>query len=153
MLLSPPGSTGVGSEAGTPAPSDRIGERGIDPRRQYSDTSPPEPLDDRHRLMAAWSIHYNGRHYHCNGYRYDRIADAVAYAEQMQSRQSAPESERPSVRDDDVEPPSAADRATMATLSILFEAGVYAFRGFQYDHLADAVSYATSCSRRSNGCE
>ena len=120
--------------------SDLVAEGG---RSLPSDDSIGDVIDDdRRRLMSAHSIHYDGRRYRYNGYRYDRVADAVAYAELMQSRQSTRAGPDPFTPDDIVPSPSASDRDIMAALSISFRAGVYAYREFRYDHLADAVSYA-----------
>jgi hypothetical protein len=103
-------------------------------------------LDDRQRLMSAYCIHYDGRRYLYGAYHYDRLADAVAYARLMQSRQQdcAP----PLMQHDAVESPSPADRVLMAHLSISFEGGVYRFGGFHYDHLVDAVNYAKMSKRK-----
>ena len=98
--------------------------------------------DERARLMQAFSIRHDGRHYIYNGYRYDRLEDGIAYAELMSSRQRQDDCATPSLQGDRIEVPSESDRRLMATLSICFEAGVYTFEGFHYDHLADAVNYA-----------
>jgi len=92
--------------------------------------------------MSAFGIYYDGRFYRYSGYRYDRLGDAVAYAELMQSRQSTQVGPDPFTPDDALRPPSASDRELMAAWSISFDAGVYAYRDFHYDHLADAVNYA-----------
>jgi len=92
--------------------------------------------------MSAFRIYHDGRYYRYNGYRYDRLGDAVAYAELMQSRQSTRVDPDPFTPDDALPPPSASDREVMAAWLISFEAGVYAYREFHYDHLADAVNYA-----------
>ena len=103
-----------------------------------------EAKDDGERhLMSAFSIHYDGRYYRYNGYRYDRLAQAIAYAEHMQSRQSTEVmGAHPYTADDCIRSPSASDRETMAPLAISFDRGVYAYREFRYDDLADAVNYA-----------
>jgi hypothetical protein len=104
--------------------------------------APDDLDDDGRRLMSAFSIHYDGRRFRYNGYRYDRLADAVAYAGLMQSRQSSRAGPDPFTPGDVVPSPGRSDRETMASLAISFTAGVYAYREFRYDHLADAVSYA-----------
>ena len=97
---------------------------------------------DRERLMQAFAIRYDGRRYIYNGYHYDRLADGVAYATLMSSRQTEDDCAAPFLLADRVEVPSEFDRQVMARLSICFEAGIYTFDGFHYDHLADAVNYA-----------
>ena len=42
---------------------------------------PTNPLDDRAALMSKYSIGFDGRRYDFGEYHYDRLADAVAYAE------------------------------------------------------------------------
>lgn len=98
-------------------------------------------LDDRGRLMSALRIHYDGRRYLYKTYCYDKLADAVAYAQLTESRDQEPESAVPARRSEVFEP-SAEDRLVMAELRISFEAGVYEFDGFHYDRLADAAKYA-----------
>ena len=92
--------------------------------------------------MAEFSILHQGRYYYFDRYRYERLADAVAYAQLMRTRQSQPVDTPSYVRFDTVESPDLADRQLMATLAISFENGVYLFEGFRYDHLIDAVNYA-----------
>ena len=101
-----------------------------------------DALNKSERLTSEFSIQYNGHHYQYDGYRYDRLSDALFYAQLMRSRTS-PEDPRPPLAEKDwVESPSESDRKDMATLSITFSKGVYLFAGFRYDHLADAISYA-----------
>ena len=98
--------------------------------------------------MSAFCIYHDGRHYRHNGYRYDRLGDAVAYAELMQSRQSTQAGPDPFTPADVLPPPSASDRELMGTWFISFKAGVYAYREFHYDRLVDAVNYAKLDARR-----
>lgn len=97
--------------------------------------------------MSAFSIDYDGRHYRYDGYRYDRLADAVSYAELMQSRQTQAEGSC-AVTYHHVESPTASDKALMAAYSITFSEGVYGYSGFRYDRLADAVNYAEMLRRQ-----
>ena len=96
----------------------------------------------RTRLMSAFYIDHDGRYYRYNGYRYDSLADAVAYAELMQCRQSTEMGPDPFTPGAGIAPPTAADREAMETWHISFNAGTYTFREFQYDRLADALNYA-----------
>jgi hypothetical protein len=97
---------------------------------------------ERLRLMSEFSIVHGGRHYYFDDYRYERLADAVAYAQVLQSRASPRSDTCSRARFDDVESPDAADRQLMTTLDISFENGMYQFEGFRYEHLADAAGYA-----------
>lgn len=95
----------------------------------------------RGRLMAEWSIVHQGRHYHYAGYRYERLADAVAYAQLGRARQ--PSQEDFSVFDRiDSHEPTNADRELMRELSISFQNYAFVFEGFRYDKLSDAANYA-----------
>ncbi|WP_284617101.1 hypothetical protein [Aquabacterium humicola] len=92
--------------------------------------------------MSEFGIGFDGRQYVYNGYRYDRLADAAAYAGLIRSRPTqldAGGSFTLGVRSD---APSDAQRSLMAALSIGFDGRAYHFDGFRYDNLADAVSYA-----------
>ena len=100
--------------------------------------------------MEAFHIDYDGRSYRHSGYRYDRLDDAVAYAELMQSRQSTQVGPDPFVPDDVLPAPSASDREVMRAWFITFKAGVYAYREFRYDRLADAVNYAKLVAGRAH---
>jgi len=98
--------------------------------------------------MSAFAIHYDGRHYRYNGYRYDRLAEAVSYAELMRSRHPGTNDPGPLTHEARVESPNASDRVLMARHSISFSAGVYGYSGFHYDRLADAVDYARMSRRK-----
>ena len=115
-------------------------------------TTTDQPLhgdaNDERALMAEYSIGYDGLRYAYNGYRYDRLADAVGYAKLMRSRPSMDDRGGPSTRRDEIDAPTDADRELMASLAIRFEAGGYRFEGFRYSRFADAVNYATLSARR-----
>ena len=113
-------------------------------------TDPPVPDDanDERTLMAEYSIGYDGLRYAYNGYRYDRLADAVAYSKLMRSRPSRRDPGGPSTRREEIDVPTDADRELMTSLAIRFEAGAYRFEGFRYSRFADAVNYATLSARR-----
>ena len=104
------------------------------------------PAVDDTSLMAKFSIRSRGRHYHYRGYRYERLADAVAYARIVHSMPAQDVISSGGV--DTVEWPDAADEELMAALSISFENGVYRFGGFRYDRLLDATNYAEHCKLR-----
>ncbi|NJO13246.1 MAG: hypothetical protein HC872_07025 [Gammaproteobacteria bacterium] len=105
-------------------------------------------VDENCRLMAELSITRHGRYYHFEGYRYELLADAIAFAELVRARSSQP-AQRPQqqvVEKCDVpEGPSAADRQLMQEFSISFENHSFVFERFRYDQLRDAVNYARHC--------
>jgi hypothetical protein len=117
---------------------------------QRTTTDPPlqDDANEEHMLMAEYSIGYDGLRYAYNGYRYDRLADAVDYAKLLRARPSMQDRGGPSTRRAEIGVPTAADRELMTSLAIRFEAGTYRFEGFRYDRLADAVNYATLSARR-----
>lgn len=102
-------------------------------------------VQDGEDLMAESNIRYNGRHFCFQGYRYDHLEDALAYA-QLQRRRAlrgvaegvAPEG----AATGEPEFPASSDRPEMEALGVSFEAGRYVFQGFHYDHLRDALAYA-----------
>jgi hypothetical protein len=98
--------------------------------------------DDSRRLMAEYSISHDGRHYQFAEYRYERLADAVAYARLVGAPRAAGSDSPSLMKVDAVEAPSAADRQLMLELSISFEHGSFVFAGFHYDRLVDAANYA-----------
>jgi hypothetical protein len=109
-----------------------------------ADERAPNDPGERERLMADFSISYNGRHYEYDIYRYDRLADAVNYARLQRSKPSRDAEVRslsmPSR--EYVEDPDESQRALMATLNITFQDGIYRLGAFRYDRLADAINYA-----------
>jgi hypothetical protein len=93
-------------------------------------------------LMAKLSIRHHGRYYHFDGYRYERLADAIAYAQLVRAR-PLQRADRPAFMElDAIEAPNADDRQLMLELSISFENGSFEFEGFHYDRLIDAANYA-----------
>jgi hypothetical protein len=115
-------------------------------------TTTDQPLhgdaNDERAMMAEYSIDCDGLRYTYNGYRYDRLADAVGYAKLMRSRPSTYDRGGQYTRREAIDVPTEADRALMTSLAIRFEAGAYRFEDFRYDRLADAVNYATLSARR-----
>ncbi|HEU5295381.1 MAG TPA: hypothetical protein VFU71_11365 [Burkholderiaceae bacterium] len=97
-------------------------------------------IDQEHALMK-FGIRHDGLRYLYNGYRYDRLADAVAYATLMRSK-AQPDPGGPFRSYSLFAPPTEAQRALMATLAIDFDGRAYRFKGFRYDVLSDAVNYA-----------
>jgi hypothetical protein len=92
--------------------------------------------------MAEFSIVQYGRYYWCEGYRYELLADAVAYAQVIRARRARRAIPSLPTRFEIVELPNASDRQLMTELSIAFENGRFVFEGFRYDRLIDAANYA-----------
>lgn len=94
------------------------------------------------RLMTEWSIRKRGRYYHFDGYRYEVLANAIAFAQLVQERPWLRADLATFARCDIDEAPNAADRQCMRELAITFESHRFVVEGFQYDRLIDAANYA-----------
>ncbi|HEY5898472.1 MAG TPA: hypothetical protein VIV54_12965 [Burkholderiales bacterium] len=101
-----------------------------------------QPSATPEQLMAKLHIDFNGRSYQYRSYRYDRLADAVNYA---RLDRALPFSDLPAVaaRSDPTAQPSDIERELMRRNAITFEDGVFRWRGYRYDRLADAIAYAS----------
>jgi len=90
---------------------------------------------------ASLCITFNGRSYGYRGYRYDRFAEAVDYARLDRARAFADtdaDDTAPLVR---LPVPSEAERRLMLAHSITFADGVFHWREYRYERLADAIAY------------
>ena len=103
---------------------------------------------ERARQMAEFDIDFDGRHYGYNGYRYDQLADAVAYARLVRARPTQDDPGGPFRAVHQLAPPTDAERDLMVPLTITFDNGTYRFEGFRYDGLQDAVNYARLTLKR-----
>lgn len=101
-----------------------------------------ETLPERERLMAEFSIAFNGRHYLYGSYRYDHLSDAVNYARLRRASVGAEEQIGAMPAPEQVEAPSESQRQLMSTLDITFLHGLYRLGTYRYDRLADAIAYA-----------
>ena len=110
-----------------------------DPDRKSADEGCSHPESD---------IHYNGLQFEYHGYRYDKLADAQAYARLMRSSASVDDPQGPFTACAPRAAPDDAQRSVMASLAIGFEAGTYQYEGFRYARLSDAVDYARLTRRR-----
>jgi hypothetical protein len=106
------------------------------------------PLDEQ-RLKTELGIRRMGWRYEYRGYRYDRLADAAAYARVDRERQHDQAALEASPQADKAPPmPSLDDLALMAAWEIRFDAGFYSFQQYRYEHLCDAVAYARVLASR-----
>lgn len=97
---------------------------------------------DRERQMREFSISRAGRYYCFEGYLYERLADAVAYAQVVRSRTADRPSASACVSSEADALPSESQRQLMTELGITCVDGRFVFDGFKYDRLADATNYA-----------
>jgi hypothetical protein len=93
-----------------------------------------ETFRDAGTLMATFGITQEPGPYVYGGHRYDKLTDAVQYAQRHLPRSAAP-----IIRDG----AESRDAGTlMATFGITQEPGPYVYGGHRYDKLTDAVQYA-----------
>jgi hypothetical protein len=116
---------------------ERLRQRGL----QTSGGNEP-PRTERERLMAEYSITYNGRQYQYDRYRYDGLTDAVDYARLQRGRPGRDSTDPMAPAQDIVEAPAESQRELMAELAITFRDGIYCLGDYRYERLADAVNYA-----------
>lgn len=98
--------------------------------------------------MHEYNVHYDGCAYEYNGYRYDQLDDALAYARLMRSRPLQPDPRGPYRRCRDLGAESETNRRRMAVLGIELQDGRFCYRGYRYDRLAEAMDYALLEQRR-----
>lgn len=108
----------------------------------------PAVLTEREQSMRDYAIGFDGLRYDFHGYRYDRLADALAYARLVRSRPTADNPPGSYVRGAPVHGPSEGDLTAMVALGIGYEGGTYRYATFRYDRLADAVRYAKAVRAR-----
>ena len=108
----------------------------------------PSAQSARERNMAQFDIACDGLRYYRNGYRYDRLEDAVAYARLMSTRPGQEDTVGTFTQRKMLAWPTDAEQALMASLRIRFDHGAYRFEDFRYDQLADAVNYAKLALQR-----
>jgi len=104
---------------------------------------------DEQREIARLGIQREGPDYGFDGYHYQELDDAVAYARIARSRTEGSEPGM-RLRRPPIDAPTQDELAVMATHGIQFDGRGFRFAGFRYDRLIDAVRQ----SRRSGqGCE
>jgi hypothetical protein len=99
--------------------------------------------------MTDLSIAYDGsRYYYYESYRYERLEDAVRYARLQRSRTTGREKVATPIVSMNGGP-TADERKAMAAMRISYANGIYVWRDYRYDRLADAFAYANLSSRAS----
>jgi hypothetical protein len=100
------------------------------------------PLAGQAAIAAELCITYNGRSYGYRGYRYERFAEAVDYARLDRARAFADPGADSAAPLERLPVPSMVDLDLMRALGIRYADGVFHWREYRYDRLADAVAYA-----------
>ncbi len=97
--------------------------------------------DQAHAMHLG--IAFNGVQFVYHDFKYDRLPDAVAYAELEAARGDGQAAVTNPAAWLDRPLPSAADREVMKQHGVSFDSWRYRFQDYRYDRLADAVSYAS----------
>lgn len=105
-------------------------------------------MPKRERQMAEHAIGWDGLHYSYHGYCYDRLADAVAYAELRRERSDEPDPGGSFTPAQPRVPPNETQLRLMALWSVDWEKGHYRFGPYRYDKLEDALNYAQLIEER-----
>lgn len=100
------------------------------------ETSPALPP-----AASAAGISFDGRAYHYRQYSYDRLADALGYAELDRARPGFQEEHVP-YQWQQWGGPTAQDQLQMAAHGIAYERGHYHYGPYRYELLATALEYA-----------
>lgn len=108
---------------------------------QTTHTSTAPPLANPE--LGIW---FDGRAYHYQQYRYDRLQDAVAYATLDRDRPDFHEEPLPCYWTE-WQGPTSAEAARMTPFGITYQHGFYHYRAYRYDFLADALDYASRTSK------
>lgn len=95
------------------------------------------------RDAAAMGVGFDGRFYRYRTYRYDRCADAVAYAKLDQSKGQYRDKVIQSVPWEKAIEPTDDEYRVMKALAISFDGKYYCYESYRYERFADAVDYAT----------
>lgn len=88
-------------------------------------------------------ISFNGSQFACGEFKYDKLQDAIAYAELVISRDGGQPAVSGPAEWIERSGPTDIDQALMRKHGISFEQWRYKYQDFSYERLADAVSYAT----------
>lgn len=94
---------------------------------------------------AALGIWFDGRRFHYQQYRYDRLADAIAYAKVDQRRPDYQSMPLP-LRWEQWTGPTSEEFEIMETFGIVYEHGTYRYKEFHYDFVEQALAYAQRLS-------
>lgn len=86
-------------------------------------------------------ISFDGYQFHYREFKYDRIPDAVAYAQLEAGRGDAQAAVTNLAAWLDRPCPSEDDQKAMKRYGIRFEGNRYRYQDFYYDRLADALAY------------
>jgi len=119
-------------------PSSYVSNKGVHMRSTQCKGEPPLADSD----LGIW---FDGRSFHYQEYRYDKLEDAVAYAKIDQKRHSSGRPRLPQSWEQWSDP-TGEELDLMAPFGIGYERGMYHFHEFRYDTLEQAIAYARQIS-------
>ena len=96
---------------------------------------------DQDRGMRL-GISFDGKQFVYRDFQYERLADAISYAE-LDIQREGKQAVAATAADWLLRPvPNSADQALMQQLGVTFNDWCYKFGDYRYDRLADALNYA-----------
>ena len=103
------------------------------------------PLESESELASRHGITFDGEQYHYQQYRYDRLSDAINYAELCEKRSiGVPPSSMPSFQREHAGP-LESESELASRHGITFDGEQYHYQQYRYDRLSDAINYAELC--------
>lgn len=109
----------------------------------------PAQSTERHRTDGG--VSFDGRAHRYGGYRYDRLADAVAYMELERARRGAAPNVTPIPNAASVIDLTGRDADAAMLLGVSFDGKVFRYLEYRCDHFADGCAYAVLDRHRTNG--
>lgn len=98
---------------------------------------------DQRRKVAQFGIGFDGRYYRYKDYRYDRLSDALNYAE-LESGRPGWQATHGFAQWLEPHQPTAAELALMAPLAVTFDGKYFNYESHRYERCIDAINYAKS---------
>lgn len=99
--------------------------------------------------MAQSGVAFDGRSYWYRQYRYDQLADALAYARLDGARSDVQAEAGDQHHWQEPEVPTTATQKLMVELGIAFDGRCYRYDEYRYDRFVDAINYAQLTQTRS----
>lgn len=114
------------------------GSRMLAPHVAAARSSVDRPED----WLLRHAVRFDGRSYAFSGYRYDRLADAIAHVVLTRARPALLDPPGACFPKAEPVPMSVGQREAMAALGIVAVGSSYCWKTYRYDRLDDAVAYA-----------
>ena len=98
---------------------------------------------DQLRKATQQGVGFDGRYYRYRSYHYDKLSDALDYAE-LESGRLGGQAFDPLSQWLEPYHPTDAERALMEMFGVTFDGKYYAYERYRYDRCIDAINYAKS---------